>query len=86
MQIHDKHEYIVDEAHDRARASYNADITNFVSGPLVMASAAGWYVGAVCWSRGEYAPDSLLLEPWDRYSDYMTEEDALVVWFETATF
>jgi len=85
MQIHDKHEYIVDEAHDRARASYNADITNFVSGPLVMASAAGWYVGAVRWSRGEYAPDSLLLEPWDRYSDYMTEEDALVVWFETAT-
>ena len=86
MQIHDKHEYIVDEAHDRARASYNADITNFVSGPLVMASAAGWYVGAVRWSRGEYAPDSLLLEPWDRYSNYMTEEDALVVWFKTATF
>ena len=34
-----------------------------VSEPIVMASAAGWYVGAVC--RGEYG-----IEPFDRYSEY----------------
>jgi hypothetical protein len=34
-----------------------------VSEPIVMASAAGWYVGAVC--RGEYG-----IEPFDRYTEY----------------
>ena len=34
-----------------------------VSEPIVMASAAGWYVGAVC--KGEYG-----IEPFDRYSEY----------------
>ena len=34
-----------------------------VSEPIVMASAAGWYVGAVC--KGEYG-----IEPFDRYTEY----------------
>ena len=34
-----------------------------VSEPIVMASAAGWYVGAVC--RGEYG-----IEPFDMYTEY----------------
>ena len=34
-----------------------------VSEDIVMASAAGWYVGAVC--KGEYG-----IEPFDRYTEY----------------
>ncbi len=41
-----------------------------VSEPIAMASAAGWYVGAIC--KGEYC-----VEPFDRYTDYMTKEAAV---------
>ena len=41
-----------------------------VSEPIAMASAAGWYVGAIC--KGEYC-----VEPFDRYTDYMTKESAV---------
>jgi len=34
-----------------------------VSEPIVMASAAGWYVGKIC--KGEYG-----IEPYDRYTEY----------------
>ena len=34
-----------------------------VSEPIVMASAAGWYVGKVC--KGEFC-----VEPYDRFTDY----------------
>ena len=41
-----------------------------VSEPVVMSSAAGWYVGSFC--VGEYCT-----EPYDRYSDYYaTPEEA----------
>jgi len=39
-----------------------------VSEPIVMASAAGWYVGAVC--KGEYG-----IEPFDRYTGYFDTSD-----------
>ena len=43
-----------------------------VSEPIVMASAAGWYVGAICKD-----PDcGGMVVPFDRYTDYMTQEDA----------
>ena len=43
-----------------------------VSENIVMASAAGWYVGAVCKD-----PDcGGMVVPFDRYTDYMTQEDA----------
>ena len=41
-----------------------------VSEPIAMASAAGWYVGAIC--KGEYC-----VEPFDRYTYYMTKEAAV---------
>ena len=41
-----------------------------VSEPIAMASAAGWYVGAIC--KGEYC-----VEPFDRYTGYMTKEAAV---------
>ena len=41
-----------------------------VSEPIVMASAAGWYVGAIDKSEG-------FIQPYDRYTDYMTQEDAI---------
>ena len=44
-----------------------------VSEPIVMASAAGWYVGKIC--KGEYC-----IEPYDRYTEYFaTPEEANVV-------
>ena len=40
-----------------------------VSEPIVMASAAGWYVGAICKEDG-------FIPPYDRYTQYMTNEQA----------
>ena len=43
--------------------------TSGVSEPIVMASAAGWYVGSIDKSEG-------FIQPYDRYTDYMTQQDA----------
>ena len=40
-----------------------------VSEPIVMASAAGWYVGKICKTDG-------FIEPFDRFTEYMTQEEA----------
>ena len=40
-----------------------------VSEPIVMASAGGWYVGKVCREDG-------FVQPYDRYTEYMTQESA----------
>ena len=46
-----------------------------VSEPIVMASAAGWYVGAICKD-----PDcDGMIVPYNRYTEYMTKEQAQVV-------
>ena len=46
-----------------------------VSEPIVMASAAGWYVGAICKD-----PDcDGMIVPYNRYTEYMTQEKAQVV-------
>ena len=42
-----------------------------VSEPIVMASAAGWYVGAIC-------KEDDFIQPYDRYTEYMTKEQAQV--------
>ena len=42
-----------------------------VSEPIVMASAAGWYVGKICKEDG-------FVQPYDRYTEYMTQEQAQV--------
>ena len=42
-----------------------------VSEPIVMASAAGWYVGSIC------KEDDGFIQPYDRYTDYFaTPEEA----------
>jgi hypothetical protein len=41
-----------------------------LSEPIVMASAAGWYVGSIDNSEG-------FIQPYDRYTDYMTKESAV---------
>ena len=43
-----------------------------LSEPIVMASAAGWYVGKVCKEDG-------FVQPYDRFTQYMTQEKAQVV-------
>ena len=44
-----------------------------VSEDIVMASAAGWYVGAICKEDG-------FIQPYDRYTDYYaTPEEAAKV-------
>ena len=40
-----------------------------VSENIVMASAAGWYIGSIDKSEG-------FLQPYDRYTGYMTQQDA----------
>ena len=46
-----------------------------VSEPYVMASAAGWYVGAVCKD-----PDcDGMIVPYNRFTEYMTQEKAQLV-------
>ena len=42
-----------------------------VSAPIVMKSAAGWYVGAVCREDG-------MVQPFDRYTYYMSLDEAIV--------
>ena len=42
-----------------------------LSEPIVMASAAGWYVGKVCKEDG-------FVQPYDRYTEYMTQEQTQV--------
>lgn len=45
-----------------------------VSEDIVMASAAGWYVGAIC------KEDDGFIQPYDRYTDYYaTPEEAAKV-------
>ncbi len=56
-----------------ATVEFGYDTTMEVSEPIVMASAAGWYVGKIC--KGEYC-----IEPYDRYTEYFaTPEEANVV-------
>ena len=46
-----------------------------VSEPIAMASAAGWYVGSICKD-----PDcDGMIVPYNRYTEYMTQEKAQVV-------
>ena len=40
-----------------------------VTEAIVMASAAGWYVGKVCKEDG-------FVQPYDRFTEYMTQEEA----------
>ena len=43
-----------------------------VSEPIVMASAAGWYVGAIC--KDEDCGGMIV--PYNRFTEYMTQEEA----------
>ena len=42
-----------------------------VSEPIVMSSAAGWYVGAVC-------REDEMVQPFDRYTYYMSLDEAII--------
>ena len=50
-----------------------------VSEPIVMSSAAGWYVGAVCREDG-------MIQPFDRYTHYMEQSDAETELFSSNNF
>jgi len=51
-----------------------------VSKPIVMASAAGWYVGKVCRTDLFNDGSQFIVEPFDRFTDYFaTPEEAQVV-------
>jgi len=51
-----------------------------VSGPIVMASAAGWYVGKVCKTDLFKDGSQFIVEPFDRFTDYFaTPEEANIV-------
>ena len=44
--------------------------TDGISEPIVMASAAGWYIGQLC-KEGDFPM------PFDRFTEYMSKKDAL---------
>ncbi len=51
-----------------------------VSEPIVMASAAGWYVGKACKTDLFNDGSQFIVEPFDRFTDYFaTPEEANVV-------
>ena len=51
-----------------------------VSAPIVMASAAGWYVGKACKTDLFNDGSQFIVEPFDRFTDYFaTPEEANVV-------
>ena len=50
-----------------------------VSEPIVMASAAGWYVGAICKEDG-------FVQPFDRYTHYMEQSEAELELHSSAEF
>ena len=51
-----------------------------LSEPIVMASAAGWYVGKVCKTDLFNDGSQFIVEPFDRFTDYFaTPEEANVV-------
>ena len=64
MKIHEKHRYIVDGLN-------NGEI----SGTIIMASAAGWYVGSV-----ERDLEDGFIQPYSRDSGYMSERQAENYW------
>ena len=49
---------------------YNNGTKLLISEPLAMSSAAGWYVGQIC------KEDDFPM-PFDRFTEYMSKEDAL---------
>ena len=58
-----------------ATVEFGYDTTMEVSEPIVMASAAGWYVGKIC--KGEDCGGMIV--PYNRFTEYMTQEKAQVV-------
>ena len=52
-----------------------------VSQPIVMASAAGWYIGRVFAPYNEQETCTFI-EPWDRLSEYMPSEEAALNVFD----
>ena len=48
-----------------------------MSGPKVMQSAAGYYVGESCVTKYTYEDGQTMTieEPWDRYSGYFAEKE-----------
>jgi len=50
-----------------------------VSEPIVMSSAAGWYVGAICKEDG-------IIQPFDRYTYYMSLDEAHVELISSSKF
>jgi hypothetical protein len=54
-----------------------------VSEPIVMASAAGWYVGKVCKTDLFNDGSQFIVEPYDRFTDYFATSEAAQVVLDT---
>lgn len=53
------------------------DSDTYVSEPLVMESAAGWYIGKICEVIYEYEDGiQKCVEPWEKCTEYMTYDEA----------
>jgi hypothetical protein len=72
MEFSKTHQPTVVELH-RMETLLGPESGDIISKPLVMASAAGWYIGHIykdCYGIG----------PWSRESEYMTHDTAVAVW------
>jgi hypothetical protein len=49
---------------------------DIVSYPIIMSSNAGWYIGSICTFYSQEC-NGWQIAPYDRYTEYMTEEEAL---------
>lgn len=72
MQFSTKHGETKLELERMSNVNVDGQYELIVSEPIVMASAAGWYVGQV-YRDAEIG----CLLPWSRNSNYMSEEDAI---------
>ena len=72
MQFSTKHGETQLELERMSNVNVDGQYELRVSKPIVMASAAGWYVGQV-YRDAEMG----FLGPWSRNSNYMSEEDAI---------
>lgn len=70
-------EYLEALEADAKQNGKRIDDYDHVSEPLVMCSAAGWYIGQICFT---YQEGEWVFSPYDRHTHYMTYSDAERQW------
>lgn len=84
MEFHPQHLYKVYLAEAKAGEAKLANEEYICSGAVVMSSAAGWYVGEMCFTQYEEEGMGFLCpEPWDRYTEYLNTKDSAMAYYRS---